>query len=104
MLDLSLSTPLTRGSHIPGANNEDLTPLIERVIFQLHPSFNNPTRVVDAAPFHVTELGWGEFDIGIKIFFHGDFASLHAFKRCARPCCRARARPPPLPYGFLIQR
>ena len=62
--------PLTEAL-IAGANNEDLTPLIERVIFQLHPSFNNPTRVVDTAPFHVTELGWGEFDIGIKIFFHG---------------------------------
>lgn len=53
-----------------GANNEDLTPLIERVIFQLHPDFNNPTRVIDTAPFHVSELGWGEFEVVIKVFFH----------------------------------
>ena len=45
--------------YLRGANNEDLTPLVERVIFQLHPSFNNPTRVIDTAPFHVSELGWG---------------------------------------------
>lgn len=56
--------------YVRGANNEDLSPLIERVIFQLHPSFNNPTRVIDTAPFHVTELGCGEFEISIKIFFH----------------------------------
>jgi YEATS domain-containing protein 4 len=47
-----------------------LTPLIERVIFQLHPDFNNPTRVIDTAPFHVSELGWGEFEVVIKVFFH----------------------------------
>jgi hypothetical protein len=32
---------------VRGANNEDLSPLIDRVVFQLHPSFNNPTRVLD---------------------------------------------------------
>ena len=35
-----------------------------------HSDFNNPTRVVDTAPFHVSELGWGEFEVAIKIFFH----------------------------------
>mmetsp|Transcript_53095 Transcript_53095/g.126329 ORF Transcript_53095/g.126329 Transcript_53095/m.126329 type:complete len:240 (+) Transcript_53095:24-743(+) len=55
--------------YLRGANNEDLTPLIERVIFQLHPSFNNPTRVIDQAPFHVSELGWGEFEVIIRVFF-----------------------------------
>mmetsp|Transcript_49587 Transcript_49587/g.103460 ORF Transcript_49587/g.103460 Transcript_49587/m.103460 type:complete len:270 (-) Transcript_49587:9-818(-) len=56
--------------YVRGANNEDLSPLIDRVVFQLHPSFNNPTRVLDQAPFHVTELGWGEFDVGIRIHLH----------------------------------
>jgi hypothetical protein len=55
--------------YLRGANNEDLTPLVERVIFQLHPSFNNPTRVIDTAPFHVSELGWGEFEVSIRVFF-----------------------------------
>jgi len=25
---------------------------------------------VDQAPFHVSELGWGEFEVLIKVFFH----------------------------------
>ena len=64
------TAPLSSLKTCTGANNEDLTPLIERVIFQLHPDFNNPTRVIDTAPFHVSELGWGEFEVVIKVFFH----------------------------------
>lgn len=54
--------------------NEDLGSVIKRVVFQLHPSFNNPTRVVEVAPFELSETGWGEFEIGITVFFHGDAA------------------------------
>lgn len=52
--------------------NEDLGSVIKRVVFTLHPSFNNPTRVVDSAPFELSETGWGEFEIGITIIFHSD--------------------------------
>eukprot|EP00249_Psilotum_nudum_P003283 c16676_g1_i1 orf=492-1307(-) len=60
--------------YIRSASNEDLGPVIKRVVFQLHPSFNNPTRVVESAPFELNETGWGEFEIGITVFFHGDAA------------------------------
>lgn len=60
--------------YVRGATNEDLGAIIKRVVFQLHPSFNNPTRVVEAAPFELTETGWGEFEIGITVVFHGDVA------------------------------
>lgn len=48
--------------------------MIKKVIFTLHPSFNEPTRVVERAPFELTEVGWGEFEIGMTIYFHGDAA------------------------------
>lgn len=58
--------------YVRGATNEDLGVVVKRVIFQLHPSFNNPMRVVDSPPFELTECGWGEFEISISLFFHSD--------------------------------
>jgi YEATS domain-containing protein 4 len=46
--------------------------VVKKVVFQLHPSFNNPTRVVESPPFEVSECGWGEFEIAITLFFHSD--------------------------------
>ncbi|KAL7753363.1 NuA4 histone H4 acetyltransferase complex and the SWR1 complex subunit [Sorochytrium milnesiophthora] len=40
---------------------------IRKVLFRLHESFENRLRVVDHPPFHVTETGWGEFEIQIQI-------------------------------------
>jgi len=59
-------------TYVRSANNEDLSVLIKRVVFQLHPSFEKPTRTVEAAPFELSESGWGEFEIGITIYFHPD--------------------------------
>jgi len=59
-------------TYVRSANNEDLGVLIKRVVFQLHPSFERPTRTVEAAPFELSESGWGEFEIGITIYFHPD--------------------------------
>ncbi|UKK02901.2 hypothetical protein MACK_002999 [Theileria orientalis] len=42
---------------------------IKRVQFELDPSFLNPKRVVTSMPYEVTEVGWGEFFIGVKITF-----------------------------------
>ncbi|XP_058085084.1 transcription initiation factor TFIID subunit 14b isoform X2 [Magnolia sinica] len=58
--------------YVRGATNEDLSVVVKRVVFQLHPSFNNPTRVVESAPFELSESGWGEFEIAITLFFRGD--------------------------------
>ncbi|GAB4847519.1 Transcription initiation factor TFIID subunit 14b [Ancistrocladus abbreviatus] len=58
--------------YVRGATNEDLGIVIRRAVFQLHPSFNNPTRVVDSPPFELSECGWGEFEIAISLFFHND--------------------------------
>ncbi|XP_031476223.1 transcription initiation factor TFIID subunit 14b [Nymphaea colorata] len=58
--------------YVRGANNEDLSVAVKRVVFQLHSSFNNPTRIVESAPFELSESGWGEFEIAITLFFHND--------------------------------
>jgi YEATS domain-containing protein 4 len=36
----------------------------------LHPSFPEPVKTVEKFPFEIHQTGWGEFDIGIKIFFN----------------------------------
>lgn len=53
--------------YLRGPNNEDLSQCIEKAVFQLHPSFSQPVRELTAAPFEVTERGWGEFEAQIKI-------------------------------------
>ncbi|KAG7351288.1 YEATS family protein [Nitzschia inconspicua] len=50
-----------------GPNHEDLGPAISKVIFQLHPSFAQPTRELTTPPYKVTERGWGEFEAQIHI-------------------------------------
>ncbi|KAA8546053.1 hypothetical protein F0562_020496 [Nyssa sinensis] len=58
--------------YVRGATNEDLGVVIERAVFQLHASFNNPIRVVESPPFELSESGWGEFEIAITLHFHSD--------------------------------
>ncbi|CAK9197721.1 unnamed protein product [Sphagnum troendelagicum] len=60
--------------YLRSVDNEDLGVVIKRVVFQLHHSFSNPTRTVEAPPFELSEAGWGEFEIGITIFFQPDVA------------------------------
>ena len=46
--------------------------IVKHAVFQLHPSFNDPTTVVESAPYELSESGWGEFEIAITLFFHSD--------------------------------
>lgn len=50
-------------------NGQDLSRFIKKVIFKLHDTYPNPSRSIEAPPFEVTETGWGEFEITIRIFF-----------------------------------
>ncbi|KAK0179195.1 hypothetical protein PV327_008009 [Microctonus hyperodae] len=51
-------------------NNEDMSIYVKKVHFKLHESYNNPNRIVTKPPYELTETGWGEFEIVIKIYFH----------------------------------
>uniref|UniRef100_A0A8R1DJJ3 YEATS domain-containing protein n=1 Tax=Caenorhabditis japonica TaxID=281687 RepID=A0A8R1DJJ3_CAEJA len=48
---------------------EDPTKWIRKVQFKLHESYTNPYRVCEKPPYEVTETGWGEFEIQIRIYF-----------------------------------
>uniref|UniRef100_A0A1I7T514 Protein AF-9 homolog n=1 Tax=Caenorhabditis tropicalis TaxID=1561998 RepID=A0A1I7T514_9PELO len=48
---------------------EDPTKWIRKVQFKLHESYANQTRILEEPPYEVTETGWGEFEIQIRIYF-----------------------------------
>ena len=53
--------------YVRGVNNENISNFIKSVQFTLHSTFPNNVRVVNKWPFELYEMGWGEFDIKIKI-------------------------------------
>ena len=53
--------------YVRGVNNENISNFIKSVQFTLHNTFPNNVRVVDKWPFELYEMGWGEFEIKIKI-------------------------------------
>lgn len=50
--------------------NEDMSQWVKKVHFKLHESYANQNRIITKPPFEVSETGWGEFEIVIKIYFH----------------------------------
>ncbi|KAI8468593.1 MAG: yeats-domain-containing protein [Monoraphidium minutum] len=59
-------------AYVRGINNEDLSHLLQKVTFNLHASFNNPSRAVAVPPFELTEEGWGEFEMSVVLHFQPD--------------------------------
>ena len=53
--------------YVRGVNNENISNFIKSVQFTLHSTFQNNIRVINKWPFELYEMGWGEFDIKIKI-------------------------------------
>lgn len=43
---------------------------VKKIHFKLHESYENPNRIVTKPPYEVSETGWGEFEVVIKIYFH----------------------------------
>ncbi|VDD92337.1 unnamed protein product [Enterobius vermicularis] len=50
-------------------HNEDPSKFIRKVQFKLHESYANSVRMVEKPPFEVSETGWGEFEVQMKIYF-----------------------------------
>jgi len=53
----------------PFDHTEDMSAYVKKVQFKLHESYAESVRTVTKPPFEVTETGWGEFEINIKIYF-----------------------------------
>ena len=51
------------------AAGEDISDIVSKVVFNLHPTFHNPTREVSESPFELSEMGWGEFDLTAVLHF-----------------------------------
>lgn len=71
----------------PVIGDIDLTPILKKVTFKLHETYENPVRSIETPPYQVTETGWGEFEIIIKLHFNSDlgineknFQIFHALK------------------------
>ncbi len=52
-----------------GVNDEDISYWLKKVQFKLHETYTNASRMVESAPFEVTETGWGEFEVQMKLYF-----------------------------------
>lgn len=50
--------------------NEDMQTYVKKIHFKLHESYESPNRIVMKPPYEVSETGWGEFEVVIKIYFH----------------------------------
>lgn len=51
-------------------NHFFLCSYVKKVQFRLHDSYANCNRIVSKPPYEVSETGWGEFEVQIKIHFH----------------------------------
>ena len=52
-----------------GVDGEDISYWLRKVQFKLHETYPNSLRTIEAPPFEVTETGWGEFEVQIKMYF-----------------------------------
>ena len=50
-------------------HKEDLSTFIRKVEFRFDKSFRDPVRTFHRPPYHVTETGWGEFDVHVRVHF-----------------------------------
>ena len=56
--------------YVRGVDGADITYWLKKVQFKLHETYSQSLRTIEApAPFDVTETGWGEFEVAMKLFF-----------------------------------
>ncbi|PVU98011.1 hypothetical protein BB559_001830 [Furculomyces boomerangus] len=54
---------------VKSCDGSDLSHIFEKVEIKLHETFFNSNRVLKNPPYKVTETGWGEFEVIIKLHF-----------------------------------
>ncbi|MCL4148102.1 UNVERIFIED_CONTAM: hypothetical protein GTU68_052541 [Idotea baltica] len=80
-------------------NNEDMSTYVKKMHFKLHESYSNQNRVLTKPPYEVTETGWGEFEIIIKIYFHDPNERPVTLYHILKLFQSGMTVPPPLPLG-----
>lgn len=55
--------------YVRAVSGEDLSRFIAKVEFQIDESFPVPNIQISKPPFEIHQTGWGQFAIGIKLFF-----------------------------------
>ena len=55
--------------YVRGVDGADLSYWLKKVQFKLHETYTNSLRTIETPPFEVTETGWGEFEVQIKLYF-----------------------------------
>lgn len=56
--------------YVRALHGHNLAFWLKSATFALHESFARPVRRISAAPFEVTERGWGEFDVHVTLQLH----------------------------------
>lgn len=59
--------------YVRSVDGSDLSFLLDKVTFTLHPSCSQPVVVVQKPPFKVSQTGWGEFEAAITFHFKNNF-------------------------------
>ena len=50
-------------------DSSQISEFVEKVVVSLHPTFHNPVVTFTKPPFEITRIGWGVFEIPVKIFW-----------------------------------
>ncbi|KAI5308823.1 NuA4 histone H4 acetyltransferase complex and the SWR1 complex subunit [Ascosphaera atra] len=54
---------------VKGINDSDISYWLRKVQFKLHETYAQAVRTIEQPPFEVSETGWGEFEIQVKLYF-----------------------------------
>ena len=55
--------------YVRGIDDTDISYWLKKVQFKLHETYPNSSRMIESPPFEVTETGWGEFEVQLKLYF-----------------------------------
>ncbi len=70
--------------YVRGIDDKDLSSVISKVVFRLHPTCAQPTVEVTQFPFETTQSGWGEFPAAIDVVFKDEKQSSLTFQHALR--------------------
>jgi len=67
----SVSLPGTKNVHKwkMFVRGPDVDSIVEKVEFELHPTFDPPKVEVSSSPFELEREGWGIFVVGVKVHY-----------------------------------